>query len=309
MQIRTPLNGVKFGMTDLALDSEMTVEQRSWLETVKLSADALLTVITHDILDFSKIEAGKIDLEEIDFNLRDCVEEALKTFAVRADERGLELLCDVAPEVPEMVQGDSGRLQSDRSQPGGECRSSLPIKVRLPWKVEIESDEGEMRVCPLYRQRHRHRYSLRKLGPIFSPFAQAGLLHYARVRGHRLGPDTISALAGIHDGGKHMGGKRGRTRFPFLFHREIEGFGEEIRIRIHGSHRGRARLADGGGRRQSNEPADFGGDVEALGGAGKDRRRWETGFSGIGLRSPGGRAKPGDRPDRYEYAGDGRLLL
>ena len=78
-EIRTPLNGV-IGMTDLALDTELTGEQRDCLETVKLSADSLLTVI-NDILDYSKIEAGKIELEVIDFNLRNCAEEALKTFA------------------------------------------------------------------------------------------------------------------------------------------------------------------------------------------------------------------------------------
>src|SRR6266852_8825123 len=108
-EIRTPLNGV-MGMTDLALDTSLSPEQREYLDTVKLSADALLTVI-NDILDFSKIEAGKIDIEAIDFNLRDCLETTLKTLAIRADEKGLELLCEVAPEVLEIVRGDSGRLR------------------------------------------------------------------------------------------------------------------------------------------------------------------------------------------------------
>src|SRR5712692_4025441 len=108
-EIRTPLNGV-VGMTDLALETELTREQREYLETVKISADSLLTVI-NDILDFSKIEAGRIDLEMVDFNLRDCLEATLKTLALRADEKGLELLCEVAPEVPEAVRGDSSRLR------------------------------------------------------------------------------------------------------------------------------------------------------------------------------------------------------
>jgi PAS domain S-box-containing protein len=108
-EIRTPLNGV-MGMTDLALDTELTAEQRDYLETVKSSSDSLLTVI-NDILDFSKIEAGKIDLESVDFNLRDSLESTLKTVALRADEKGLELLCEVAPEVPEVVCGDSTRLR------------------------------------------------------------------------------------------------------------------------------------------------------------------------------------------------------
>ncbi len=108
-EIRTPLNGI-LGMTDLALGTDLTTEQQEYLQIVKLSADSLLTVI-NDILDFSKIEAGKIDLESIDFNLREVLELTMKTLALRADEKNLELLCDIAPEVPAGYRGDSTRLQ------------------------------------------------------------------------------------------------------------------------------------------------------------------------------------------------------
>jgi PAS domain S-box-containing protein len=108
-EIRTPLNGI-IGMTELALETELTREQREYIETVKLSSDSLLNVI-NDILDFSKIEAGKMDLEEIEFDLHDCIEGALKTLALRADEKGLELLCEVAPEVKETLVGDPGRVR------------------------------------------------------------------------------------------------------------------------------------------------------------------------------------------------------
>jgi two-component system sensor histidine kinase/response regulator len=108
-EIRTPLNGI-MGMTDLALETELTSEQREYIETVKLSADSLLTVI-NDVLDFSKIEAGKMDLEEIEFDLYECIEGALKTLALRADEKGLELLCEVSPDVKETLAGDPGRLR------------------------------------------------------------------------------------------------------------------------------------------------------------------------------------------------------
>jgi signal transduction histidine kinase/DNA-binding response OmpR family regulator/uncharacterized membrane protein affecting hemolysin expression len=108
-EIRTPLNGV-IGMTDLALDSQPEPEQREYLETIKSSADSLLSVI-NDILDFSKIEAGKMELEAVDFNLRDSLEEALRPLALRADSKGIELLCDIASDVPEMFEGDSSRLR------------------------------------------------------------------------------------------------------------------------------------------------------------------------------------------------------
>jgi PAS domain S-box-containing protein len=108
-EIRTPLNGI-IGMTNLALDTKLTAEQAEYLQTVKLSADALLDVIS-DILDFSKIEAGKIELEEIVFSLTDCIEGALKTIRLRASEKGLELVCDIGAEVPHVVRGDPGRLR------------------------------------------------------------------------------------------------------------------------------------------------------------------------------------------------------
>jgi two-component system sensor histidine kinase/response regulator len=108
-EIRTPLNGI-IGMTDLTLETELNREQRDYIETVKLSADALLNVI-NDILDFSKIEAGKVDLEMIEFNLCECIEGALKTLALRADEKGLELLCEVSHELSEEMMGDPGRLR------------------------------------------------------------------------------------------------------------------------------------------------------------------------------------------------------
>ncbi|MHC5733098.1 MAG: histidine kinase dimerization/phospho-acceptor domain-containing protein, partial [Nostoc sp.] len=85
-------------------------EQRDCLETVKLSADSLLNVI-NDILDFSKIEAGRIDLEEVDFDLCDTIEGSMKAMALRADEKGLELLCEVSQAIPEFVNGDPGRLR------------------------------------------------------------------------------------------------------------------------------------------------------------------------------------------------------
>ncbi len=108
-EIRTPLNGI-LGMTELALDTELTAEQREYLGLVKTSADHLLTVI-NDILDFSKIEAGKLDLEAIDFDLRDVLDETVATLATRAHKKGLELADHVSPDVPSGVVGDPHRLR------------------------------------------------------------------------------------------------------------------------------------------------------------------------------------------------------
>ena len=169
-EIRTPLNGV-MGMTDLALETELHPEQREYLETVKMSADSLLTVI-NDILDFSKIEAGKIDLEAIDFNLRDCLEAVLKTLALRADEKGLELLCEVAPDVPEVVRGDSGRLrQVVINLAGNSIKFTDQGEVVL--KVQIEAKEATDCILHVTVSDTGIGIPLEKQGLIFAPFSQA----------------------------------------------------------------------------------------------------------------------------------------
>ncbi|HSE40884.1 MAG TPA: ATP-binding protein [Acidobacteriota bacterium] len=108
-ELRTPMNGI-LGMTQLTLETDLNSEQREYLGMVKESANSLLELL-NDILDFTKIEAGKLRLTQHSFPIRSSVEKIVKTFKVRATQKGLELKCEIASEVPEYVMGDESRLR------------------------------------------------------------------------------------------------------------------------------------------------------------------------------------------------------
>jgi PAS domain S-box-containing protein len=212
-EIRTPLNGV-IGMTDLALETNLNLEQREYLETVKLSADALLSVI-NDILDFSKIEAGKVDLELADFNLRESLEATLKTLALRADEKGLELLCEIGPSVPEVVNGDANRLrQVVINLVGNAIKFTHQGEVAL--NVQVDAEEGKDRTLHFTVSDSGIGIPREKQEVIFQPFAQADTSTTRKYGGTGLGLTISNRLVGLMDGRMWVESEEGQgTKFHF----------------------------------------------------------------------------------------------
>ena len=291
-------------MTELALGTELTPEQREYLDTVQISADSLLGLI-NDILDFSKIEAGKLDLERVDFDLRDVLDETMRPLAPRAHQKGLELAYHVAAGVPAAVSGDPARLrQIIVNLVGNALKFTERGRGRPPGRARGRRT-GRSGDAALHGHRHRHRHPAGEAGDDLRGVHAGRRSTTRRFGGTGLGLAIASQLVALMGGRIWVESEPGQgSRFHFTCRSRcrpaLPAEAPPRQVRDLRGMRGARR------RRQRDEPPHPGGDPDHLGDAADLVDGGAAALQAMERAHQSGRAVPAG-PARLPDAGHGRL--